>query len=160
MADTAAQTAREAALMRAARSLNESLDLNRVLVRICEEAARVLGADYANVFLGNAADGLRIEATYGLPGDLIGTRVEPGEGLIGKAIERDEPMPRDQLTLLEAFGDLAAAACRNASAHEGLALAARTDSLTGCLNHAAFHDGLRRELERSRRTGDRLSLVI
>ena len=203
-----AQTAREAALMRAARSLNESLDLNRVLVRICEEAARVLGADYANVFLGNAADGLRIEATYGLPAALIGTRVEAGEGLIGKAVERDEPMltndyqsltrqvqhpqfarvksslavpmhwdgrlrgglavgyfhdeqvTRDQLTLLEAFGDLAAAACRNASAHEGLALAARTDSLTGCLNHAAFHDGLRRELERSRRTGHGLSLVI
>jgi diguanylate cyclase (GGDEF)-like protein len=208
MTESSAQTAREAALMRAARSLNESLDLNRVLVRICEEAARVLGADYANVFLGNASDGLRLEATYGLPGELIGTRVEAGEGLIGKAIERDEPMltndyqglprqvshpqfklvqssmavpmhwegrlrggltvgyfkdvqvTRDQLTLLDAFGELAAAACRNASAHAGLALAARTDALTGCLNHAALHDALRRELERSRRTGHGLSLVI
>jgi diguanylate cyclase (GGDEF)-like protein len=208
MGDSSAQTAREAALMRAARSLNESLDLNRVLVRICEEAARVLGADYANVFLGNATDGLRLEATYGLPADLIGTRVEAGEGLVGKAIERDRPMltndyqalprqvshpqfervrsslavpmhwegqlrgglavgyfhdeevSRDQLTLLEAFGDLAAAACRNASAHAGLALAARTDALTGCLNHAALHDALRRELERCRRTGHGLSLVI
>src|ERR687896_87193 len=92
MANSAAQTAREAALMRAARSLNESLDLNRVLVRICEEAASVLGADYANLFLGNATDGVRIEATYGLPADLIGTHVAPGEGLIGKAIDRDEPM--------------------------------------------------------------------
>ena len=47
---------------------------------------------------------------------------------------------REHLALLEAFADLAAAACRNASAHAGLVLAARTDALTGCLNHAAMHD--------------------
>ncbi|HYM58877.1 MAG TPA: sensor domain-containing diguanylate cyclase [Solirubrobacteraceae bacterium] len=204
----AADSSAQAALTRAARSLNESLDLNRVLVRICEEAARVLDADYANVFLGDASEGLRLEATYGLPPELIGERVETGEGLVGKVIERDEPMltndyqglsrqvklppfkrvksslavpmhwdsqlrgglavgyfrhhlvTRDQLALLEAFGDLAAAACRNASVHAGLALAARTDALTGCLNHAAMHDTLRRELERCRRTGHSLSLAI
>ena len=66
----------------------------------------------------------------------------------------------EDLALLEAFGDLAAAACRNASAHAGLVLAARTDGLTGCLNHAAMHDALRRELERCRRTGHSLSLSI
>ena len=57
---------------------------------------------------------------------------------------------REHLALLETFADLAAAACRNASAHAGLVLAARTDALTGCLNHAALHDTLRRELERCR----------
>jgi diguanylate cyclase (GGDEF)-like protein len=67
---------------------------------------------------------------------------------------------REDLALLEAFADLAAAACRNASAHAGLALAARTDALTGCLNHAALHETLRRELERGRRTGHSLSLAI
>ena len=51
-------------------------------------------------------------------------------------------------------------ACRNASAHAGLVLAARTDALTGCLNHAALHDTLRRELERCRRTGHSLSLAM
>ena len=66
----------------------------------------------------------------------------------------------DQLNLLEAFGELAGAACRNASAHAGLAHAARTDGLTGCLNHAAMHDTLRREIERCERTGHRLSLVL
>jgi diguanylate cyclase (GGDEF)-like protein len=206
--ENAAQTARQAALARAARTLNESLELNRVLVRICEEATSILGSDYANVFLGNASEGLRFEATYGLPPEVIGTHIEPGEGLEGKCIERDEPMltndyqalrrqvqidafsrvrsslavpmhwdgeprgviavgyfqpvlvTREDLALLEAFADLAAAACRNASAHAGLVLAARTDGLTGCLNHAAMHDALRRELERCRRTGHSLSLSI
>ena len=207
-ADSAARTARQAALARAARTLNESLELNRVLVRICEEATSILGSDYANVFLGNGTDGLRFEATYGLPSEVIGAHVKPGQGLVGKAVERDEPMltndyqalprqvhlepfkrvqsslavpmhwdgelrgalavgyfeqrlvTREHLSLLEAFADLAAVACRNASAHAGLVLAARTDGLTGCLNHAAMHDTLRRELERCRRTGHGLSLAI
>ena len=41
-----------------------------------------------------------------------------------------------------------------------LALAARTDGLTGCLNHAAMQDTLRRALERCRRTGSGLALAI
>jgi diguanylate cyclase (GGDEF)-like protein len=207
-AESAARHARQASLTRAARTLSESLDLNRVLVRICEEAARILDADYANVFLGNAAEGLRFEATYGLGAELIGARVETGDGLVGKVVERGEsmltndyqglssPVPlapfndvksslavpmywdrelrgalavghfepylvtRDDLALLEAFADLAAAACRNASVHAGLMLAARTDALTGCLNHAALHDTLRRELERCRRKGHCFSLAI
>ncbi len=204
----AALAARQAALARAAKTLNESLELNRVLVRICEEANSILGSDYACVFLGNAGEGLRVEATFGLPAAVIGTHIDPGEGLVGKCIERDEPMltndyqalsrqvrldpfsrvrsslavplhwdgePRgaiavgylesvlvthEDLALLDAFADLAAVACRNASAHAGLVLAARTDGLTGCLNHAALHDALQRELERCRRTGHSLSLSI
>ena len=64
------------------------------------------------------------------------------------------------LALLETFGELAAVACRNASAATGLALAAHTDGLTGCLNHAALQDGLRREIERCARTGQELSLML
>jgi diguanylate cyclase (GGDEF)-like protein len=70
-----------------------------------------------------------------------------------------EPGPQ-QLELLETYGELAAAACRNASSHQELALAARTDALTGCLNHAAMHESLQREFERSARHGTALSLVI
>jgi diguanylate cyclase (GGDEF)-like protein len=72
----------------------------------------------------------------------------------------ERPLSRAERELLEAFGEHAAAACRNASAHAGLALAARTDALTGCLNHSAMHDALGRELERCRRKGHALSLVI
>jgi len=41
-----------------------------------------------------------------------------------------------------------------------VALAARTDGLTGCLNHAALHDALEREVGRCERGGYRLSLTV
>jgi len=204
----AVQIAQQDALARAAKSLNESLDLNRVLVRICHEAASILDGDNAVVYRDGADEGMTIEATYGMPPEAIGFVMGPGKGLSGKVAARDRsllsndyqglpekadpllfgevhscmavPMhwdgelrgvlsvgyrrehrvTTDQLKLLEAFGELAAAACRNASAHAGLILAARTDGLTGCLNHAAMHEALRREIQRSERSGHRLSLVL
>ncbi len=204
----AEQMAHQAALARAAKSLNASLDLNRVLVRICLEAAGILNSDNAVVYRGNGEDGVVVEATFGMPPESIGYRMEPGTGLAGKVAELDRPLitndyqgmarqadstlfgdvrgcaavpmhwdgelrgvlavgytrphlvTDEHLSLLEAFGELAAAACRNASAHAGLAQEARTDGLTGCLNHAALHDALRREIDRCERTGHRLSLVL
>ncbi len=206
--DHAAQIAQQAALARAAKTLNESLDLNRVLVRICHEAASILDGDNAVVYRGDSTEGVVVEAAYGLPPEAIGYRMPPGTGLAGRVAKSDRPlitndyqgMPRgpdraifgdiqsciavpmhwddelrgvlavgykrshlvtrEHLSLLEAFGELAAAACRNASAHAGLARAARTDGLTGCLNHAAMHDSVKREIERCERTGHRLALVL
>jgi diguanylate cyclase (GGDEF)-like protein len=151
-------------------------------VRVCEEARRVVDADRADAYLLTAAGELRLESTYGRPGEAIGRR---GEAIAETVAERGEPAseagtlavplrwdgelrgvlvveggaPTD-LELLTTFAVLASAACRNAAEHAQLALAARTDGLTGCLNHAAMQDTLRRELERSRRTGSALSLAI
>ena len=203
-ADHAAQTARQAALARAAKALNDTLDMNRVLVEVCDQATSILDAEVAAVLLGSREEGLRIEATRGFPPEAVGTRIAPGEGLSWLAFDRDQPVVtndyvgmrerinrpifgpirsaaavplrwdgeqrgtlsigycrpyrvgNEHVALLEAFAEIAAAACRNASAHAGLALAARTDALTGCLNHAAMQDALRRELERCRRTGHQL----
>jgi diguanylate cyclase (GGDEF)-like protein len=203
----AAQVAQQAALARAAKTLNESLDLNRVLVQICSEAASILDGDNAAIFRGDAG-GLTIEAVHGIVPEAIGYRVAPGVGLSGRVAELDRPLitndyqaltskpdaalfgdvrscvavpmhwdgklrgvlavgfhhrrevTREDMNLLEAFGELAAAACRNASAHAGLAQVARTDGLTGCLNHTAMQHMLRREIERGERTGHRLSLVL
>jgi diguanylate cyclase (GGDEF)-like protein len=67
----------------------------------------------------------------------------------------------EHLGLLETFAELASVACTNASLHAGMALAARTDALTGCLNHAALHESLRREIERAERSvTPTLSLVM
>jgi diguanylate cyclase (GGDEF)-like protein len=66
----------------------------------------------------------------------------------------------DDADLLEAFAELAATALRNSIVSEDLAAAASTDGLTGCLNHAALHETLRRELQRSRRTARPLSVVL
>jgi diguanylate cyclase (GGDEF)-like protein len=205
--EQAEQVAQQSALARAAKTLNESLDLNRVLVRICSEAASILDGDNAAIFRGDSS-GLTIEAVFGIPPEAVGYRVAPGVGLSGKVAELDRPLitndyqeleskpdaalfgevrscvavpmhwdgrlrgvlavgyhrrqrvTREDMNLLEAFGELAAAACRNASAHAGLAQVARTDGLTGCLNHTAMQHMLRREIERAERTGHRLSLVL
>jgi diguanylate cyclase (GGDEF)-like protein len=81
-------------------------------------------------------------------------------GVLWVGFQRAAKATEQDLALLESFAELAAVACRNASVHAGLAEAARTDGLTGCLNHAALHETLRREMQRSRRTGRRLSIVL
>ena len=66
----------------------------------------------------------------------------------------------DAVPALDAFGKLVGVAMRHADEHRGLARAASTDALTGCLNHAALHAILRREVERSQRTGHELTLAL
>jgi diguanylate cyclase (GGDEF)-like protein len=203
----AEQVAQQAALARAAKTLNESLDLNRVLVQICSEAASILDGDNAAVYRGDAG-GLTVEAVHGIVPEAVGYRVPGGAGLAGRVVQHGRPLitndyqeltpkpdpaffgevrscvavpmhwdgklrgvlavgyhrrhrvNREHMNLLEAFGELAAAACRNATAHAGLAQVARTDGLTGCLNHTAMQHMLRREVERGERTGHRLSLIL
>ncbi len=204
------RTARHhAALARAAKTLNESLDLSTLLGRICHEAAALIGADSAVIYRVTDTDELAVEAAHGLPPEQIGFRMAAGAGLAGKVLLEDRPMmtddyatigrpppgspwadveaslavpvhwggqlrgvlsvayrrrvrtSRSQLDALEAFAELAAVAFQNANVQAGLARAARTDPLTGCLNHAALHDGLAREIERAERTpGATLSLVL
>ena len=82
-------------------------------------------------------------------------------GIISVGYARPHHVTQDDLSLLETFAELAAAACRNASLHAGIAQAARTDGLTGCLNHAALHESLQREIERAARVPGRdLSLIL
>jgi diguanylate cyclase (GGDEF)-like protein len=197
------------ALARAAKTLNESLDLSTLLGRICQEAAALIGADSAVVYRVTDTDELAVEAAHGLPPEQIGFRMAPGVGLAGKVLLEDRPMMTDDyervgrppagspwvgveasmavpvhwggqlrgvlsvayrhrvrptcrhLDALEAFAELAAVAFQNANVQASLARAARTDPLTGCLNHAALHEGLAREIERAERTpGAALSLVL
>ncbi len=198
-----------AALARAAKTLNESLDLSTLLGRICHEAAALIGADSAVVYRVTDTDELAVEAAHGLPPEQIGFRMAAGVGLAGKVLLEDRPMMTDDyervgqpppgspwvgveasmavpvhwggqlrgvlsvayrrrvrpthrhLDALEAFAELAAVAFQNANVQASLARAARTDPLTGCLNHAALHEGLAREIERAERTpGTALSLVL
>ena len=79
-------------LLDAARSLHQTLDPSRLLVRVCEEATRVAGGERADVFLGTPSEGLRLEATYGRPGEAVGARLEPGDGIVAEVAERGEPV--------------------------------------------------------------------
>ncbi len=206
--EQAARTAQQSALARAAKTLNETLDLPAVLDAICQEARAILSGDSAAAYIGGRDGALVIEAAVGLSERDIGRQMAPGEGLSGRVALADRamltndyqriaqpaadspfttvqsclavPMHWDgalrgvlsvgfmrarfvgaqDLALLEAFGEIAAAACRNASAAAGLALAARTDGLTGCLNHAALQESLAREIQRAERSGQHLSVVL
>jgi diguanylate cyclase (GGDEF)-like protein len=205
----ARHAARQSALTRAAKTLNESLDLSTLLGRICQEATVIIDADSAAIYSGSLEEGLTVRAAYGLPPEVLEWEMPEGGGLAGKVLLADAPLlaedyaavaelPPDSpfssirscvaapihwggevrgvlsvgyrrrfavdeshLETLAAFAELAAVAFQNASAHAGLARAARTDTLTGCLNHAALHDGLAREIERAERAGGGpLSLVL
>jgi len=61
---------------------------------------------------------------------------------------------------LERFAHLASLAIANLQTLESLEHRAATDPLTGIANHRAFHDRLRTELERARRYGRDLSVVL
>jgi diguanylate cyclase (GGDEF)-like protein len=82
-------------------------------------------------------------------------------GVLAVGYAHAHRVAQDDLKLLETFAELAAVACRNAALHAGLAQAARTDGLTGCLNHAALHESLAREIQRVARDPERpLSLIL
>ena len=66
----------------------------------------------------------------------------------------------DAVRTLEAIADLATVACCNAETYEEIQFAARTDALTGLLNHGAMQIRLREEIARARRDGSTLSCVI
>ena len=201
-----AQRARQSSIARAAKALNESLDLTRVLPRICEEAASILAADRVLVFRGSAGTTLTLDSSS--VSQEAGGAVEQAGGIAARALDLGRPLlsndyvrdaaptvgspfadirtalavpmrwdgelrgvmwagwTRNRVVLdedahlLESFAELAAVACRNASVHADLAEAARTDALTGCMNHAALHETLRREMQRSRRTGRPLTVVL
>ena len=190
---------RQLALTRAAKTLNESLELEPLLGRICAEATGLLDADNAAVYHGTPATGFVVGGVAGLAPEFVGWRLEPGTGLAGQVVQRgqaaltneyradtvlpaDSPFKRvksalavpfgwdgeihgvlsvgwerphrvdtEDLAVLETFTELAGVACRNASAHAMLARAAQTDALTGCLNHAALHEQLGREIGRAAR---------
>jgi diguanylate cyclase (GGDEF)-like protein len=62
--------------------------------------------------------------------------------------------------LLSAFAELASGVLRNAAEHAAARRAASLDSLTGCLNHAAFQARLREEISRAERGADPFTLAL
>lgn len=64
------------------------------------------------------------------------------------------------LPLVDHISQFIGIALKNCELYEEVSLQARTDGLTDFINHNAFFDELSREIERSRRTGGYLSLVI
>jgi diguanylate cyclase (GGDEF)-like protein len=68
-------------------------------------------------------------------------------------------LPRD-VDLVEGYAAQAAIALSNARMYRAQELLASHDPLTGLANHREFHEAFARELERSRRSGTQLSIVL
>jgi diguanylate cyclase (GGDEF)-like protein len=203
-----ARAKQDQALVRAARALNASLDLDEVLRTLSREAALALDGEMSGVYLGNADDGGVATAGYNVPDEWFGITLAAGEGAGGQALAggrafttndyradtgvgEEELLGRfrsavavpmawngelkgalsvgwtrlrridaEDVRTLEAIADLATVACCNAETYEEILHAARTDALTGLLNHGAMQVRLREEIARARRDGSHLSCVI
>ncbi len=87
-----------------------------------------------------------------------------GEPLGALAVERGGPfgvkLPVRAVTMLNQFATNAALAVRNARLMAEVERLANEDGLTGLANRRVFEDVLAREVARSRRTGEPLSLVV
>jgi len=86
----ARESARREALTRAAKTLNESLDLSTLLGRICQEATVVIEADSAAIYSGSLEEGLTVRAAYGLPPEVLDWEMPEGGGLAGKVLLEDQ----------------------------------------------------------------------
>jgi diguanylate cyclase (GGDEF)-like protein len=203
-----AGSAQDRAVVRAGRALNESLELQEVLLTLSREVAQALGADSAGVYLGDEQSGAIATAGFGVEDGWHGIHLEPGVGAAGQVLTTGEPFstndyPRDvtaspaasmsgfhaalavpmawdeklrgalslgwnerrhihdeDVRTVEAIASLAAVACRNAEAYEHVQHVARTDALTGVLNHGAMQLRIREEIARARRDEIPLGCVI
>jgi diguanylate cyclase (GGDEF)-like protein len=70
------------------------------------------------------------------------------------------PLADEDVRTFEAIAGLATLACRNAEAYEHVRHVARTDALTGVLNHGAMQVRVREEIARAHRDGTPLGAVI
>ena len=82
------------------------------------------------------------------------------KGALSVAFYSMRRLSEEDIETLQAIADLAAVACSNAEAFESAQVAARTDSLTGFLNHGAVHVRVREEIWRARRSGLPLSCIL
>ena len=82
--------AQQAALARAARVLNDTLERDVVLERLCEEAAGALSADNSAVYLTDA-ESLVVVAQHGCAAGFLGFRRARHEGLAGRALTSGRP---------------------------------------------------------------------
>jgi diguanylate cyclase (GGDEF)-like protein len=126
--------------------------------KVLQSGRPMLTNDYLSIAaLPSGSPFERYHASLAIPFEWSGEL----RGILSVGYARPHTVSQDDLALLETFAELAAAACRNASLHAAIAKEARTDGLTGCLNHAALHESLLREIERAGRVPGRdLSLVL
>src|SRR6266850_1122549 len=100
LADESRRRAREThALLEAGRAVTASLDVNRTIRVVLEEARGVLGVDSCGLLtIDPATDELVMAASLDVPAALVSTvRLKPGEGVAGLAVQQRRPMQSPDL---------------------------------------------------------------
>jgi two-component system NtrC family sensor kinase len=95
LAEESRRRAREThALLEAGRAVTASLDVNRTIRVVLEEARGVLGVDSCGLLtIDPATDELVMVASLDVPDALVSTvRLQPGEGVTGLAVQQRRPM--------------------------------------------------------------------
>jgi diguanylate cyclase (GGDEF)-like protein len=91
---------------------------------------------------------------------LLGAHSSPQYVGVVSIARRGDPFSRQDLDLLEYLASQAAVSIENADLHETVQRQAVTDELTGLANVRELHNTLDRELERGRRFGGTLGLMM
>ena len=110
-------------------------------------------------------DDAYLSAMFGPAQNLVVTPLFAEGGCLGVLVfehggRRGSRIERRLLTIVERFASHTALALRNAMLLQSLREAAATDPLTGIANRRAFEEALDREITRTCRTGEPLTLVM
>ncbi len=82
-----------ATLNEISKELSSTLDLENLLVRILRSAVDILNTEAGSLFLVDENTGeLVFRVVQGGAQNLVGTRLPPGVGIVGQAVERGEPV--------------------------------------------------------------------
>jgi diguanylate cyclase (GGDEF)-like protein len=121
--------------------------------------AAVLAAEAAAIEAGEAAE-TQISGANALARPLVAP--EPEEGVLGViSIARPgRPFSQRQRELFEYLTNQAAISIENVDLHETIQRQAVTDELTGLFNHRRFQEVMTVEVERTRRFGQELGLIM
>ena len=121
--------------------------------------AAVQAAEHA-ALKGAAAAETKIAGTNALARPLVAS--EPDAGALGVvSIARlDKPFSQSERELFEYLTNQAAISIENADLHETIQRQAVTDELTGLFNHRRFQEVMTAEVERTRRFGQELGLIM
>jgi len=74
--------------------------------------------------------------------------------------ENGKPFSREDIAIVELFRQLVGASIGNINLFEKTQQQAKTDGLTGMLNHRKFYESLEAELRRAQRYGGKLSIIM
>ncbi|MBJ7457094.1 MAG: PAS domain S-box protein, partial [Thermoleophilia bacterium] len=131
------------------------------LAQVRRSGAPAIVADYA--VLAASGDPAGLAAATDGSGSSVAHPVHVGGAVWGAvlvAAASADGMPADAVERMGRVANLVGLAVANAEARARLAAQAMTDSLTGLPNHRAFQERLAVEVERARRHGRALSLVL